>query len=107
MQDNTELLAHKILELVGDYPGQMGRLRTSRLVGGYWVLHRDDQEAKALAEYSVETSLPLREIARLVDLLIEGKLISQTSPPRPTLVLTRAGHRALEALDAGATTLDA
>lgn len=94
----TEDAAFAVLRLVGDHPGQMGRLRAARLVGGYAVPHRDREEAERLRGYAIEIDWPLREITRLVDALISGKLIAQTPGPRPVLVLTRSGHRALEAL---------
>ena len=96
----AERAAHAMLKLVGDHPGRMGRLRCARIVGGYPVPHRDDTEGHQLATYAVPLDWPLREITRLVDALIEGGLLAQTEGPRPTLALTRAGHRALDALDA-------
>jgi hypothetical protein len=97
----TEAAAHAMLRLVGEHPGQMGRLRAARLIGGYPVPHRDAEEAAALTAYAVELTWPLREITRLVDVLIDGRLMTQTPGPRPVLVLTRAGFRALEALEGG------
>lgn len=96
----AEAAAHALLRLVGDHPGQMGRLRAARLVGGYPVPHRDDVEAVELGRYAVELDWPLREITRLVDAMITGRLVAQTPGPRPVLVLTRPGHRALDALEA-------
>jgi len=102
MQDvGSEAAAHALLRLVGDHPGQMGRLRAARLVGGYQVPHRDDEEALELGRYAVQLDWPLREITRLVDALIQGGLVTQTPGQRPVLVLTRAGFRTLEALEAG------
>lgn len=96
----SERAAHAMLKLVGDHPGRMGRLRCARIVGGYPVPHRDDIEAQQLQTYAVaQLDWPLREITRLVDALISGGLVAQTEGPRPTLALTRAGHRALDALD--------
>lgn len=97
----AEAAAHALLRLVGEHPGQMGRLRAARLVGGYPVPHRDDQEAIELGRYAVQLDWPLREITRLVDALISGRLVAQTAGPRPVLVLTRAGFRTLEALEVG------
>lgn len=97
----AEAAAHALLRMVGEHPGQMGRLRAARIVGGYAVPHRDQEEASQLARYAVQLEWPLREITRLVDALIEGGLVAQTPGPRPVLVLTRPGHRTLEALEAG------
>lgn len=96
----AERAAHAMLKLVGDHPGRMGRLRCARIVGGYPIPHRDDTEAQQLATYAIaQLDWPLREITRLVDALIDGGLLAQTEGPRPTLALTRPGHRALDALD--------
>jgi hypothetical protein len=96
----AEAAAHAVLRMVGDHPGQMGRLRAARILGGFSVPHRDEQDAARLAGYSIELDWPLRELTRLVDALISGRLVAQTPGPRPVLVLTRAGFRALEALEA-------
>lgn len=97
----AEAAAHALLRLVGEHPGQMGRLRAARLIGGYPVPHRDEQEAVQLGRYAVQLDWPLREITRLVDTIIGSGMIVQTPGPRPVLVLTRPGHRTLEALEAG------
>jgi len=97
----AEAAAHAVLSLVVDHPGQMGRLRAARLVGGYPVPHRDDEEQVSQSRYALELDWPLREITRLVDALISGRLLAQTAGPRPVLVPTRAGFRTLEALEAG------
>lgn len=100
MEDvGAEAAAHALLRMVADHPGQMGRLRAARLIGGYPVPHRDDEEAAALGRYAVQLDWPLREIVRLVDAMLSGNLIAQTVGPRPVLVLTRAGFQALAALD--------
>lgn len=95
----AEAAAHSLLRLVAEHPGQMGRLRASRIVGGYPVPHRDEQEADTLGQFAVQLDWPLREITRLVDALITGRMMAQTPGPRPVLVLTRSGFRTLEALE--------
>lgn len=95
----TEVVAHALLRLVAEHPGQMGRLRAARIIGGFSVAHREEHDAAALARYTVQLDWPLREITRLVDALISGGLVAQTPGPRPVLVLTRSGYRALEALE--------
>jgi hypothetical protein len=97
----AEAAAHALLRLVAEHPGMMGRLRAARIVGGYPVPHRDDEAALQLGRYAVQLDWPLREITRLVDALISGGLVTQTPGPRPVLVITRSGHRTLEALEAG------
>jgi hypothetical protein len=97
----AEAAAHAILRMVADLPGHMGRLRASRIVGGYAVPLRDEEDAADLAAYAVQLDWPLREITRLVDALLNGGFLRQTPGPRPVLVITRAGFRTLEALEAG------
>jgi hypothetical protein len=105
MQDvSVEAAAHALLRLVAEHPGRMGRLRASRLIGGYPVAFRDDEKSLDLGRFAVQLDWPLREITRLVDSMISGRLITQTPGPRPVLVLTRAGFRTLQALEAGPTT---
>lgn len=100
----SEAAAHALLRMIGEHPGVMGRLRAARIVGGYAVPYRDEDEQNDLAQYVVQLDWPLREITRLVDALITGRLLAQTPGPRPVLVLTRAGHRTLDALE-GSTTV--
>lgn len=95
----AEAAAHSLLRLVAEHPGQMGRLRAARIIGGYPVPHRDDEEADTLGQFAVQLDWPLREITRLVDALITGRMMAQTPGPRPVLVLTRSGFRTLEALE--------
>lgn len=97
----AEAAAHALLRLVCDNPGQMGRLRAAKLVGGYRVAHRDEADAPRLARYAVQLDWTLGQIVDLVDALIGGGLMVQTAGPRPVLVLSRAGFHALEALEAG------
>lgn len=97
----AEAAAHALLRIVCDFPGHMGRLRAARIIGGYSVPLREDEDAAELASYAVHLEWPLREITRLVDSLLSGGFIRQTPGPRPVLVLTRAGFRTLEALEAG------
>ncbi|MCW2955151.1 MAG: hypothetical protein JWO69_20 [Thermoleophilia bacterium] len=98
---STEAAAHALLRLIADQPGQMGRLRAARIIGGYAVPHRDEEEAARLTRYSIQLDWPLREIVRLVDALINGSLLAQTAGPRPVLVLTRSGFAALGVLEGG------
>lgn len=95
----AEAAAHSLLRLVADHPGQMGRLRAARIVGGYPVPHREGDDPAQFAPFAIELDWPLREITRLVDAMITGRLVAQTVGPRPVLVLTRAGYRTLEALE--------
>jgi len=100
MQDvGAEAAAHSLLRLVADHPGQMGRLRASRIVGGYSVPQREGEDPAMYAPFAVDLDWPLREITRLVDAMLNGRLLAQTVGPRPVLVLTRAGYRTLEALE--------
>lgn len=99
-QDPAEVAAHAILGLAGAHPGRFGRLRTARVVAGYAVPLDDTPTAEAIAPYTAAVSgWSLRDAVTLVDALLTGELLAQTVGQRPTLALTRAGHRALDALD--------
>lgn len=95
----AEQVAHATLRLIADHPGTLGRLRCARIVGGYSVPHRDDEQQAAMQKYALQLDWPLRDLTALVDALEQGGLLTHTAGPRPTLVITRAGHRALDALD--------
>lgn len=89
---DTDALSLAILRLVGDFPGQHGRIRTARIVGGYevdWV---------SGYKYAVATSWTLAPIVELIETLIGDGFLARTPGSRPYLVLTRTGHRALDAL---------
>lgn len=97
----TERIAHGVLRVAGELPGQMGRLRAARIVGGFPVQAAEEELREQLAPYRVEGAegRPLRELVAMVDALLDGGLLAQTTGQRPTIVLTRAGHRALDALE--------
>lgn len=99
----AEAASHAILRLVADRPGQMGRLRTARIIGGFTVRWRSDEEAAELQQYQVPLDWGLRDYIRLIDVLISGGLVTQSVGARPLLVLTRPGYRALEALEGAGT----
>lgn len=96
----AETLAHALLNLTADYPGMNGRLRSSRIISGRTVSTYNGQENSVYKKYEVAADWPMTEVVALVDAMINGGLVALTGA-RPTLVLTRAGFRALEALDAG------
>lgn len=95
----AEVAAHAILELAATHPGQFGRLRTARLVGGYAVSLDDDTETSTAPYTRAVRHWTLGDLVALVDALLAGGLLAQTTRQRPTLALTRAGHRALDALE--------
>jgi hypothetical protein len=98
-QTDAEVAAHAILELAATHAGQFGRLRAARIVGGYAV-QLDEQVAASIApNSSIVFHWSLRDLVSLVDALLVGGLLMQTAGQRPTLVVTRAGHRALDALE--------
>lgn len=98
--ESAETAAHGVLGLVADHPGKFGRLRTARIISGHAVpLDDPDLEAATATYTGVARGWLVRDTVDLVDALINGGLIAQTTGPRPTLALTRAGFRALEALD--------
>lgn len=100
MNENTaEAMAHAVLRIVGERPGQVGRLRCVRIVLGLSISVNDGEE-DIWAQYdSGIRGWTLREGVSLIDALIDGGLVTQTIGQRPTLCLTRAGHRALDALE--------
>jgi hypothetical protein len=93
----SEDLAYGILNLVAKHPGRYGRMRVTRIVGGFVVPERAD-DTHDLLTYAVENDWTIRDLVCLVDALIHGGLIEQTPGPRPTLVLPIAGFRAYDAL---------
>jgi len=93
----TNTVAHNTLRLVGDRPGQYGRLRVARIVVGFPVV---DVSGEDHTGYVTDVDWTLHTSVELVDTLIAGGFIAQEIGMRPTLVLTRAGHRALDALEA-------
>lgn len=96
---SAEIVAHALLRLVADRPGYVGRARGARIVGGFAVAYRDEQEEIAMRRYVVQCDWKLRELIALVDTMISGGLIAQSVGPRPLMVLSRAGHHALNALE--------
>ena len=95
-----EVVVHAMLRLVCEHPGMLGRLRAARVVGGFKVPEREGgPSAGDLARYTVQVGLHLKDVVSLVDAMLEGGLLAQTPGLRPTLVLTRGGFRALEALE--------
>jgi hypothetical protein len=95
-----EHVAHIALALVADHPAQVGPMRCARIIGGFTVPYADDEQQEQLSQYAIAgLGWPLRTIIDLVSALEQGGLITRSSGPRPRLVLTRAGHRALDALD--------
>lgn len=99
-QQHLELLCKKLMQLVADQPGHYGRLLAARIIGGSFLPAEGVMDIAVSERYMVDTELPLRELVALVDSMLAGGLLVQTLGQRPTLVLTRAGHRALDALEA-------
>lgn len=95
---NAETVAFALLRLVGAYPGQFGRLRCARIVCGA-PIPREDDPAEVYAFAITGLAWTLRETVELVDAMLNGGLFAQTKGARPALVLTRAGHRSLDALE--------
>lgn len=93
-QITAEAVVHATLRLVGEYPALVGRVRAARIISGRQIESQID-----FSSFAVADDWPLKEAVALIDSLIEGGLVHRTTGPRPILVLTRAGHRALEAFD--------
>lgn len=97
---SMEAAAHAIIRLVADMPGEMGRVRAARIVSKRAVSPTNEVFARRCLAYGMDLPWPLRDTIGLVDALIDGGLMTQTCGARPLLVLTRAGHHALDALEA-------
>lgn len=98
--NTAELAAHNVLGLIATHPGHFGRVRTARIVGGFAVQLDSPETTSSTAPYtSAVLNWSLRSMVDLIDALLHGGLLAQTTGQRPTLVLTRVGFRALDALD--------
>ena len=96
----SEHVARIALTLIADHPGQIGPLRCARIVGGFTIPTTCDEQRELFEQYAIpDLGWTLRTVKELVEALQRGGLLASTAGPRPTLVLTRAGHRALEALE--------
>lgn len=95
----VEIMAHAVLRFVGDHPAKTGRLRIARILTGRRVPPRATDDPGSYHPYQVATELTLQEAVGLIDALMEAGLVT-ASAGRPMLTLTRAGHRALDALEA-------
>ncbi len=97
-----DIAAHALLTLIADMPATHGRIRAARIVSGFPVAVTDDIQAQRLHRHAHHFPWRLSDTVGLVDALIDGGLLAQSAGPRPTLVLSRAGHHALDALEAHA-----
>lgn len=96
----AQKVAHALLRVVADLPGQLGRIRAARIVRGFSVPVYADQEFTDVSKYRMDgLDWKLSWVIGLVDALIEGELIAQGRGPRPTLSLTRQGFIVLDHLD--------
>lgn len=96
----SEHVARIALTLVADHPGEIGSLRCARIIGGFTVPYTGDEQQQLFVQYAIpDLGWTLRTLKALIDALEHGGLIARSVGPRPTLALTRAGHRALHALE--------
>lgn len=96
----AEVVAHHILKLVGEHPGQVGALRCARIVGGFTVPSVSEEQQGMFDRYAIaQRDWTLRTLKDLIEALERGSLLARSHGPRPVLALTRAGHRALDALE--------
>src|SRR5689334_5543340 len=56
---SLEAAAHAMLRLIGDHPGDIGRLRVARIVGGRTVPGSDEVQAARLAHYAIDAEFTL------------------------------------------------
>lgn len=94
-----DIAAHALLKLVAEMPATHGRIRAARIVSGFPVAVSDDLQAQRLTHHAHTFPWRLSDTIALVDALIDGGLLAQSVGTRPTLVLSRAGHHALDALE--------
>lgn len=96
----SEYVAKQMLALVADHPGRVRPLRAARIVGGFTVPYTTVDEQKLFEQYAIpKLDWPIRTLKDLLDALERGGLVARSVGQRPTLALTRAGHRALETLE--------
>ena len=96
----AEVVAHHVLKLIGEHPGQVGALRCARIVGGFTVPTVSDDQHALFEQYAIQRrDWTLRTLKDLLEALERGGLLVRSHGPRPVLALTRAGHRALDALE--------
>ncbi len=96
----SEYVAKQVLALVGDHPGRVGPLRCARIVGGFTVPYTGGDQQELFEQYAIpDLGWTLRTLKALMEALERGGLVTRSVGPRPTLALTRAGHRALETLE--------
>ena len=94
-------IAFAVLRIAGELPGRVGRTRAARIIGGYPTALRESESEQQFARYTLTSCAPhLRAIVDVIDAMVTGGLVALSDSPRPLLVLTRAGHRALDALEA-------
>jgi hypothetical protein len=94
----TDAIAHAMLRLIGEMPGHHGRVRVARIVGGKLVEDPADRPVD-YSPFAIADTFTVKALTELVDSMIAGGFIAQVPGSRPTLVLTRAGHWALDALE--------
>lgn len=96
----SERVAKQMLLLIADHPGTIGPLRCARIVGGFVVPAVSEEQRGLLDRYAIaDLGWTLRTLKDLIEALERGGLVARSVGQRPTLSLTRAGHRALETLE--------
>lgn len=93
----AEAVAWDLLKVVAAYQGYMGRTKAVRVLRGLDEPTYDQVDKPK--RYAGAEGWNVRDTAAMVDAMIDGGLIATTPGARPTLVLTLAGFRSLEALN--------
>lgn len=93
---DVEAAAHRVMLLVGNHPGEFGRIRCARILDRTVI--PIDETIDDYSAYAVNDEWKLVDLCSLIDALIDGGLITRTTGMRPVLCLTRSGHRALDVL---------
>lgn len=96
----TDTVARAILTAVADHPGRLGCVGVAR-----FILGREVTGVDSTPENTAPEGWTIRDAHMVAEALVDGGLLASgwehaTSGSRGRLVLTRAGHRALDALEA-------
>lgn len=96
-----------LLALATAFPYSGALPRACRIVGGYSVPYRSENEEQALTLYAAQLdNLPLREIRRIGNALVERGLLA-TNTRRPAIYVTDGGTAALATLSTSEPDTDA
>lgn len=96
---NADVFTHKLLRLVGDCPAQAGRIRIARILLGMPAAETEQINHRVIESFNTGINWTIGEAVELIDMVIDCGLIVKSAGSNPFLCLSRAGHRALDALE--------